>query len=178
MYSRFRLLSSRNGNTGLQLQHSVCRNGGPVSSPPPDEGISTDDIAQNETPELKVQRWVIWQRDRLVALETREFGYVTLSPRKCTAPELRLNYRTFPGGWIKVALIDKNDLVYDQHKNADTWNARAIKGYSFQDCEALSGDDFNGVACWSGSGDITALRGKMVVVGLQLVRAQLFSLTI
>ena len=129
-------------------------------------------------PEPGFVRWAIWQRDRLVALETRQFGQVTLTPRTCQGHQLRLNYRVFPGGWIRVELINKRDASYDQLKNVAEWSPKPLEGYAFQDCEPLCGDELDGVVRWKGGSDLTKLKGRRLIVRFQLARAQLFSFTI
>ena len=129
-------------------------------------------------PEPGFVRWATWQRDRLVALEARQAGQVTLKPRSCLAPDLRLNYRVFPGGWIRAELIDKRDVSYDQSVNISEWNPSPIEGHAFQDCEPLGGDELDGIVRWKGGRDLTRLRGRKLVIRFQLERAQLFSFTI
>ena len=52
-------------------------------------------------------RWALWEPDRLMALEAPDEGGFTTTERVCAGVDLRLNYRTQIGGWMRAALVEK-----------------------------------------------------------------------
>lgn len=50
-------------------------------------------------------RWATWKRERLVALEAPGEARFTTVQRNCSGAEMRLNYETETGGWVKVELV-------------------------------------------------------------------------
>ena len=51
--------------------------------------------------------WALWKPERLVALEAPLEGQFTTTERICHGGRLLLNFDTEPGGWIKVALVER-----------------------------------------------------------------------
>ena len=116
------------------------------------------------------QRWAIWKRDRLVALQAPVEGQVTLMPRECRGERLLLNYQAESNGWVRAELIVP-----------EIWppiHLEAIKGHGFADCEALCGDSLEQEVRWNGSADLSALKGRSVCVRISMCKAKLFSLYI
>ena len=112
-------------------------------------------------------RWAVWQRDRLIALEAEVEGQVTLLPRVCRGKQLQLNLKTEPGGWVRAAFIEPMLWPPEQIKPID--------GFSFDDCEAVRGDDLEAAVRFNGSADLSALKGRNICLCLQICRAKVFS---
>ncbi len=122
-------------------------------------------------------RWATWDRDRLVALEAPGEARFTLNDTArigtpCSGRELRLNYHTEPGGWIRVGLVQpqtpyalvRPQLPYD--------------GFSLDEADPLSGDDLSGVVSWNGKRDLSAFRGRPVSVAIHMNRAKLYCVSL
>ena len=80
---------------------------------------------------------------------------------------LRLNYRCRPGGHIQVELI--RTVPSRIHPDADP-----IPGYSFADCDLLSGDHLDRPVSWRGSTDLSAA-GDQIAVRLRMFQAKVFA---
>jgi len=115
-------------------------------------------------------RWASWKPDRLVGLEARGEGRVTLVQRPCQGRELRLNFRTEREGWIKIELV--NPPVTPPKP------VTPFGGFGLEGAETLSGDEQSRVVRWGGRSDLSALAGKEVSVRLHLYRAKVFSLAL
>lgn len=140
-----------------------------------------------------ILRYAMWERDRLAGIRAREHGSFTLrqdldrAPENCPdaiaspphnrfppvadpneAPrQLKLNYRTEPGGWIRTELIPViGPMTYPQ--------IQPIEGYSFDDCELLEGDEFDKVVTWRGQANIAGLSDTLAV-RIRMFRATLFA---
>jgi len=113
-------------------------------------------------------RWAEWKEDRLVGLEAEGEGFVALVEKTCLGQEMRLNYRTKPGGSIKVELI--------QPPGTPPKEVKAVDGFSLAEAEPLEGDELSAVVRWNGSGDLSALEGELLSVRLHLNKAKVFSI--
>ena len=138
-------------------------------------------------------RFAIWQRDRLAGIRARGFGRFTLrqdryrSPENCPdcieAPpndrfpplqnpnepprQLRLNYRTDEGGWVRVELIPfVGSMPYPE--------IPALEGYTFADSDILTGDELDHVVTWGGKSNIAALSDTLTL-RIEMFKATLFS---
>lgn len=123
-------------------------------------------------------RWATWQRDRLVALEAREEGTATMVAQTCCGEPLKINYRTFPGGYVRAELIDCDTVGYDSAYYGRDRNMEPLQDYSLDDCSPLSSDDLGATVAWKGNADLSFLRHKKVVVRFQLCWAQLFAMAL
>ena len=113
-------------------------------------------------------RWARWKRDRLVALEARAEGRVTLVERECQGQELRINFQTEKeGGWIKVELVEP--------PSTPAAPVKAIEGFGLDAADVLSGDEVSAVATWKGKSDLSTLRGRHLSIRIHMARARLFS---
>jgi hypothetical protein len=115
--------------------------------------------------------WATWKRDRLVALEAESYGEVTLVERPCAGEPIRLNLQTQHGGWVKA------ELVAGVPNRTSATLPPAIPGYSFDDCQPLSGDALEAPVCWGSSSDLTRLRGRKLHLRLKMAQAKLFAVT-
>jgi hypothetical protein len=138
----------------------------------------------------------MWKRDRLAGIRAREFGHFTLRqdryragencPDAIEAPpnnrfpplsnpnepprQLKLNYKTEEGGWIRVELIPVvGPMTFPQ--------IPAINGYSFSDCDVLTGDQDEKIVTWKGKANIARLSDTLAV-RVEMYKATLFSFTL
>lgn len=138
-------------------------------------------------------RYAVWQQDRLAGIRARDQGHFTLRqererpPENCpdaieapprdtfpplsnpneTPRQLKLNYRTEIGGWIKVELIPVvGTMTYPQ--------IPAIDGYSFDDCDTLTGDHLDRVVTWGERSNVAGLSDTLAV-RVKMYRTTLFS---
>ena len=121
-------------------------------------------------PEDDEHRWATWQADRLVGLEAPGEGSVLLVERRCAGRQLRLNYCTADNGCIRVELV--------QPPRTPPRPVEAFDGYGLDAAETLTGDELSRPVSWSGSGDLSALKGREVAVRLHLKRAKVFSIAL
>jgi len=115
--------------------------------------------------------WALWRRDRLVGLEAGVEGRVTLLDRVCAGRELRLNFKSEPGGYIQAELVGRVAV-------AQKGESAPLPGYGFAQCEGVSGDSLDQVVRWGGRGELSELAGQNVLVRLRLVKATLFAYAI
>ena len=94
-------------------------------------------------------------------------GRFTIPTVKRSRDALRLNYKCQPGGHIKVELI--RTVPSRIHPDADP-----IPGYSFEDCDLLSGDHLDQPVSWRGSVDLDAA-GDQIAVRLRMFQAKVFA---
>ena len=80
--------------------------------------------------------------------------------------EMRLNYRCDPGGWIQIELLDKLNLMFP--------DCDAAAGFSFDECDRLTGDEEDRVVTWGGKSDISAI-GDTVAIRVRMFGAKLFA---
>jgi hypothetical protein len=81
--------------------------------------------------------------------------------------QLRLNYRCAPGGWIKVELLPLVPTMLCP-------DANPLEGYTFAQCDPLSGDAEDQVVTWQGNGDISGV-GEMAAIRVSMFQAKLFA---
>ena len=115
-------------------------------------------------------RWALWKPDRLVALVAPAEGKFTTVERLCEGSEMRLNFQTEVGGWIRAALAHKPTTPPTVVEELD--------GFGMGDCDVLEGDEVSRVVTWKGKSDLSALKGREVSVRFSLARAKLFSLAL
>ena len=112
-------------------------------------------------------RWALWRPHRLCGLRAEAEGRFTVPALYRAQDELRLNYRCEPGGWIQVELLDKaTSLMVPDTDPAP--------GFSFDECERLTGDSEDRVVTWKGGSDISAL-GDVVSIRIRMLGAKLFA---
>ena len=115
-------------------------------------------------------RWAMWKPDRLVALEAPTQGQLTTIERICQGKELRLNFQTEVGGWVRVGLAHKPTTPPTQ--------VQELKGYGIEDCDVMEGDEISKAVTWRGEGDLSALKGREISVRIRMARAKLFSVAL
>ena len=86
--------------------------------------------------------------------------------------QLKLNYRTETGGWIRAELI-----THIGPKPHNSGSMAAIKGYSFDDCDPLQGNELERVVPWKGNDNVARLSDTLAI-RIEMSRATLFSFTL
>ena len=115
--------------------------------------------------------WATWKRDRLVAWEADDYAEFALSEQECAGEQLRLNFATHqPGAFVKVEIVDGG-----LPSRATAAAPPPVPGFSFDDCDALSGDELDAVVSWKGKTDLSALAGKKVHLRFRMARTRLFA---
>ena len=141
----------------------------------------------------QIIRYAMWDKDRLAGIQAKEHGRVTLRqeiyrpsencPDSIEAPpynrfppvsdtnepqrQLKLNYKTDIGGWIRVELIPVvGPMTHPEF--------HAIEGYTFDDCDTLMGDEIDKEVTWKGKTNIASLSDTLAV-RIEMHRATLFS---
>ena len=115
-------------------------------------------------------RWALWKRDRLVALEALAEARFTTVQRDCHGSEMRLNFETETGGWVRVEIVHP-PVTPPQP-------VEPFAGFGFDEADVLMGDELDRVVTWNESSDLSELKGRQVSLRFHLCRARLFSVTI
>ena len=121
----------------------------------------------NEPTELCSMRWARWKPHRLCGIEAPQDGQLTLSAVPRRTAELHLNYRCENGGYLIAELV----RVVPSRLNPDL---DGVPGFTFGECERLTGDATDEVVRWAGNTDISAV-GNNVAVRIRMFRAKLFA---
>ena len=141
-------------------------------------------------------RYAMWKPDRLAGLQAPAFGRLTLRqdrfrlgencPDAIEAPpndrfpplsdpnegprQMKLNYKTEVGGWIRLELLAFiGSMPYPQ--------IPAIKGFRFDDCDLITGDEIEKVVTWKGKSNIARLSDTLAV-RVEMYKATLFSFSL
>ena len=115
-------------------------------------------------------RWAMWKPDRLVALEADSEGQFTTVERVCGGRELRLNFHTEQGGWVKVGIAHRPGTPASP--------LRELEGLGLDDCDVLEGDKVSKVVSWNGRANLGELEGQQLSVRVRLARARIFSIAL
>jgi len=129
----------------------------------PEEGEVDDDGRH-------LWHWATWKRDRLVALEAQGEASFTMVQRPFHGSQMRLNFETEKGGWVRVELVHP--------PVTPPVPVEPFEGYGFDEADAMVGDDLSRVVTWKGSGDLSGLKGRDVSIRIHLSRARLYSVSI
>ncbi len=143
-------------------------------------------------------RYALWEKDRIAGIRAKADGRLTLrqdlyrSPPDCPdaipAPihnrfppladpnepprQLRLNYKTETGGFIKVELI-----THVGPKPHLSGSLSAMEGYSFADCDVLQGDELDRVVTWRGNDNVARLSDSLAI-RIEMYKATLFAFSL
>jgi hypothetical protein len=112
-------------------------------------------------------RWARWRPHRLCGVQADSEGSFTIPTVFRLENELRLNYRCAPGGWIQVELLPLIPTMLAP-------DANPLTGYSFEECDRLTGDEEDQVVTWKGSSDISRV-GEMAAIRVRMFQAKLFA---
>ena len=110
----------------------------------------------------------LWKPHRLCGFNAEGHGQFTLQARARRHKELKLNYRCEAGGWIDVELMENipSRLTPDA--------IGPVKGFSFTDCDRLTGDSIEKSVTWKGNSDISAV-GETIAIRIKMFRTKLFA---
>jgi hypothetical protein len=112
-------------------------------------------------------RWARWRPHRLCGVEAEGEGRFTIPTVYRLDNELRLNYRCAPGGWIQVELLPYIPTM-------QAVDANALEGFTFEECDRLTGDEEDQVVTWKGDSDISKL-GEMAAIRIRMFQAKVFA---
>ena len=128
-------------------------------------GERVDESSINRRP-IQIH-YALWEPHRFCGIEAESEGRFTIPTIYRRADQLRLNYRCAPGGWMSVELLRKMPRLFQPDLDP-------IEGYTFADCDRLTGDEADRIVSWSGNSDISGL-GETVVIRVRLFQAKLFA---
>ena len=111
--------------------------------------------------------WALWQPHRFCGIESSTEGHFTVPTIYRRHSELRLNYRCKPGGWLSVELLRLVPSM--MHGDVDP-----LTGFTFEECDRLTGDSLDAVVTWRGNSDISGI-GEMVAIRLKMFQAKVFA---
>ena len=103
-----------------------------------------------------------WRKDGFMSLEAPTQGSWTTVPMSFAGAQLRVNAYTPYGGEILVELARED--------------GEPIPGFTFEDCDSISGDVPDHVVTWQGRSDVSALAGESLRMRWRMRRAHLHSL--
>ena len=83
------------------------------------------------------------------------------NPLRFAGSHLTLNYATGAAGYVKAALLDET--------------GNALPGYSFDDCDALIGDEIDAAVVWKSGVNLSALTDQAIRLAFDLKDADVFS---
>ncbi len=112
-------------------------------------------------------RYALWDPHRFIGMEADNEGRFTIPTIYRHGNQLRLNYRCAVGGWIQVELLRKSPSM----NHADLG---PVKGFSFADCERLTGDESARVVTWKGKSDLSGI-GDTGAIRIKMFQAKLFA---
>ena len=112
-------------------------------------------------------RWARWLPHRLCGIETELEGRFTTQTIPCTQKELRLNYRCQSGGYLIVELVR---LVPGRLQP----DMDGLAGYTFAECDRLTGDHLDQGVSWRGRSDISGI-GDTVAIRIRMFQAKVFA---
>ena len=112
-------------------------------------------------------RYALWEPHRLCGIEAASEGRFTIPTIYRHGNQLRLNYRCAPGGWIQVELISKTPAM-------DQADLPPLEGFTFADCERLTGDKSDRVVSWNGKSDLSGI-GETASIRIKMFQAKLFA---
>ena len=112
-------------------------------------------------PPLGKLAWASWPRDRLVALEAKDEASFVLWPLVFHGQTVTLNFRAHFSGHIRIEALGADGAV--------------LPGRSFDDCDALSGDQLAEMVTWRGQADLGHSEGEAVTLRFEMRSAELFS---
>jgi len=111
--------------------------------------------------------WALWEPHRFCGFEAQTEGRFTIPTIYRRNNELRLNYRCQPGGWVSVELMH----MMPSMMNGDV---DPLQGFTFEECDRLTGDAFDQVVTWKGNSDISSI-GDIVAIRLKMFQAKIFA---
>ena len=87
---------------------------------------------------------------------------------------MKLNFKTLlPGAFVEGESVDGS-----LPNRASATLVPDLEGFSFADCDRLSGDELEAVVSWRGQSDLLALRGQKIHLRFRMARAKLFAISL
>ena len=111
--------------------------------------------------------WALWEPHRFCGFEAQIEGRFTIPTIYRRNDELRLNYRCQPGGWLSVELMHMMPSMF--YGDVDP-----LRGFTFEECDRLTGDAPDQVVTWQGRSDISGV-GEIVAIRLKIFQAKIFA---
>ena len=111
-----------------------------------------------------------WRQDGFMSLEAETEGACTTVPITFSGSRLEVNAWTRFGGEIRIEVLDASGDLRGRGR------APAVAGFTFDDCDPISGDNLKGTVTWRGESDLSAWAGEPVRLRLQMRRARLYAL--
>jgi len=112
------------------------------------------------------------REDGFMSLSSDGHGRVWTIPFILDADTIRVNARTRHSGYLRCELLAAG--------TGDTGTAvtfgTTLPGFTLADCHPIAGDHLDTPLTWSGSDNLSALRGKSVRLRIELYKADLFAL--
>ncbi|PKO23836.1 MAG: hypothetical protein CVU38_01815 [Chloroflexi bacterium HGW-Chloroflexi-1] len=112
-----------------------------------------------------------WPKNRIIGYEAALTDYIVLSPLVVIAErtgakvesKLSLNVVTRSGGQVRVQLINED-------------NRQPIAGYTFDDCQVITGDHLEATIRWKGKEGLPSLSsGPSMLAQIELTKATLYA---
>ena len=110
----------------------------------------------------------VWRQDGLTSLEAQTEGRCATVPITFTGGRLEVNAWTRFGGEIRVELAEASSEAMG--------SSETIAGYTFEDCDSISGDALKHTVTWRGESDLSAWAGKPMRLRFWLRRARLYAI--
>ena len=107
-----------------------------------------------------------WRPHRFCGMEADVEGRFTIPTLYRHHDRLRFNYRCKPGGWISVELAQNTAWIRP--------DVEPVAGFSFAECDRLTGDAEDRTVTWQGKSDISAI-GETIVIRIRMFQAKLFA---
>ena len=121
---------------------------------------------ENYPPNRNELAWATWDDARLAGIEARERGeFWTQKLGTFEGTRIEINARTRRAGRVEVAL----------HEPRGRRGTQVLPGYTFDDCVPFSGDEVWAPLEWKKGGDLSALRGKELILHFRLTAAKVFA---
>ncbi|MBI4025540.1 MAG: hypothetical protein HY360_11210 [Verrucomicrobia bacterium] len=105
-------------------------------------------------------RAAVWRKDGFVSVDCADKGGLTTKPLRFKGKELRVNFNTQEGGYVRVAILDEQ--------------GQPVQGLNLAECEPLKGDDVARPVRWM-RGDLASVQGKSIRLRFELAKCQLWS---
>lgn len=109
------------------------------------------------------------RRDGLISLDAnRQLGAMITRPFTLESESITINAAT-QGGALRAELVEP-------------WNyeprGKTIEGFTMQDSDPFTGDAVSHTLSWKGKTDLSALRGKRLMLRIHMYHAQLYTITL
>ena len=108
--------------------------------------------------------FAVWKKGRISAIIADERGTFATPEISFAGNKLFLNFETAVAGSILVEMRGAK--------------GEKLEGFSFEDCDLLSGNEIEKCVSWKGNTDLSALNGQDIKIAFRLLSAKLYSFEI